>query len=108
MSLYMDLVYTGADGAACIYTGKAPMYATDAETRATFEKARALAVDIDVSTFLLDLHEGDDVVDVIPLDDAGFTALTGESVQTREEYEELEWRNTEKVCAKIENWRLGS
>ena len=60
---------------------------TDELTTGLFESARIHATDADTATFLLHLNEDNgDVVETIPLSAEGFTAITGQTVLTEEEY----------------------
>lgn len=77
MQSYMELIYIDSDDQAR-QTGMRRSLDTNAATWAEFQSYRGYGVAIEDATFLLDYHTPNgDLGPTIPLDDAGFIAVTG-------------------------------
>lgn len=89
MASFMELIFIDGDNAC--QTNMRNEQASDAETWKAFRRARPFAVDIKKATFLLDYHNRKgDLADTIPIDDAGFFALTGQLPKTAAEYQKID------------------
>lgn len=92
-------VREGADGCR---TGKGAGFLTEVDAKTDFEARRvALAVPQGKGDFLLDLVFGDDVVDTIEIDEAGYRTILGEEPMTvaqNVEYDRQYWAGLKQLA----------
>jgi hypothetical protein len=87
---HMQMIYIDSDGDAR-QTNVGAAAKTNAQTWATFNSHRRLAVPYDRARFLLDYYNAKgDLSDTIPLDATGFEAITNETAKTDAEYRKID------------------
>lgn len=83
---YMEMIFIDSEDLAR-HTNVGAALDTSAATWAAFNSYRRYAVPIERASFLLDYHKANhDLADTIPLDVAGFEAITGEKAKTDAAY----------------------
>lgn len=102
MSSFMELIYIDIEDQAR-QTGLRRALDTDAATWAEFRRFRRHAVDIKQARFLLDYHNAKgDLCDTIPIDRAGFRAITGQHPGSDAHYRRVDtkfWNDVAKEAA---------
>ncbi len=102
MNSFMDLIYIDSEDQAR-HTGLRRALGSDAATWAEFRQLRRYAVDIKTACFLLDYHNRKgDLCDTIPIDRAGFKAITGQHPGSEAHYRRIDtqfWNEVAKEAA---------
>lgn len=103
MESRMETFYCGPRRKVLYKTGVGAIFRSNAETWADFRSRRKLEVPSHRATFLLDYYNRHgDLAGTIYLDNAGYTAITGERVKTEAQYRKIDadyWADARKRLA---------
>jgi hypothetical protein len=94
----MEMIFVGTGHRNSYKAGVGAIFDTDAQTWAAFKSYRRIEVPQKKATFLLDYYNRrGDLAHTIFLDNAGFTAISGEAVKTSAEYRKVDRKYWDKA-----------
>lgn len=88
---YMEMLFVGEPGSTdCFRTGHTAKFKNDKATKAMFEELRVIAIPLVRARFMVDLWDGDNIVDTVGLNDDGFKQVIGRPPKSRAYYKKVD------------------